>query len=702
MVATEGIQLGGLGFETANAGDIEADFCCPPSGVHDNEEDEMTMMHAPVLKSTLGQFGFGQWAGLVFSSALVAFMAALPGSAAKQLQWTVVILTLVLLWPQKSQQPAAAEKSASQPTQPFLVLENAQGAEKPSPAKKPRMAFLDNLKITLTLGVVVYHINVGIGADGWMPYTLSLGNYDDLSGHTAVNWVGRFLSWFNVVTQGYFMCLFFFVSGYFTPSSLARKGVRSFLEDKFRRFGIPLILAIFIFFPLVALYSFQAAFGGRYGVTTGGSDAPLMPFLGSLDYTLWDKLWYIPGQGPLWFVEVLLMLNLTFCWVYPNGTDDLPGCAPEEEDNQRNKRRIALPTFADCLVFGALGGLVQYYLIYQNRRARFMLWDIPILATGGGMVFDVTFFFAGAVAKKNNWLEELLERSTAASSPAQSNSARSAGFRKQVCGFRTHALLLIAAALVFCVVQPIALVPEDWRGKLIPGVQGVDTTTAVVAAGPLGGPPAAPYHRGCKEWTVDFASKLSRNPNARFEFNPPLPAPKAPKAAAASEERKPDFQAAPFGLATHLLTPQLLDFNSCFWSIFRGQFTLTMSWALLQWFAKHANGSKDGSSPAPGTWMALISEAAYGAYLLHWVLWPAVLWAFLKLVLGSGPSLLGDGDGQELRFKMCSDRTMASDTKLGQLTMFAAWGWTVVVTNLILWPLALLLRRVIPGADQVL
>jgi hypothetical protein len=56
---------------------------------------------------------------------------------------------------------------------------------------------------------------------------------------------------FNSTNQGYFMPLFFFVSGYFTPRSYARKGTREFVRDKLVRLGVPYLVYFFALQPLV-------------------------------------------------------------------------------------------------------------------------------------------------------------------------------------------------------------------------------------------------------------------------------------------------------------------------------------------------------------------------------------------------------------------------------------------------------------------
>ena len=47
-------------------------------------------------------------------------------------------------------------------------------------------------------------------------------------------------------TQAYFMSLLFLIAGYFVPASLARKGVKKFINDRMFRLGIPALIYIFI------------------------------------------------------------------------------------------------------------------------------------------------------------------------------------------------------------------------------------------------------------------------------------------------------------------------------------------------------------------------------------------------------------------------------------------------------------------------
>ena len=93
-----------------------------------------------------------------------------------------------------------------------------------SGAKKERLYYLDNLKIFLTVIVILHHQTCSFTGSGWY---FNVGNYG--SSFQA------FGSTVLLQNQSYFMCAFFFISGYFTPSSFDKKGKFRFLRDKFKR-----------------------------------------------------------------------------------------------------------------------------------------------------------------------------------------------------------------------------------------------------------------------------------------------------------------------------------------------------------------------------------------------------------------------------------------------------------------------------------
>jgi peptidoglycan/LPS O-acetylase OafA/YrhL len=90
------------------------------------------------------------------------------------------------------------------------------------------------------------------------------------------------------------MSLMFFLSGLFVPASLARKGSRTFLADRFLRIGMPLCLVVAFVIPM--------AYYPSYRVTA--IDPSIIAF-----WRHWLALPFWP-PGPQWFLWELLVLNV--------------------------------------------------------------------------------------------------------------------------------------------------------------------------------------------------------------------------------------------------------------------------------------------------------------------------------------------------------------------------------------------------------
>ena len=104
-----------------------------------------------------------------------------------------------------------------------------------------RLLFVDNVRLTLTILVVVFHLAVTYGAEGSWFYR-----------ERPVDLVSAvLLSAFVALNQAYFMGLFFFIAGYFVPGALDRKGTWVFLRDRLIRLGIPLVLFCLLISPAI-------------------------------------------------------------------------------------------------------------------------------------------------------------------------------------------------------------------------------------------------------------------------------------------------------------------------------------------------------------------------------------------------------------------------------------------------------------------
>ena len=149
---------------------------------------------------------------------------------------------------------------------------------------KKRIYYLDKIKVLLCILVVCLHTAVAYGAAGLWFYNEKNNNIVECA----------ILTMFTAICQSFFMGLFFFISAYFTPASYNKKGSKKFFVDKLKRLGVPLL--IFYFF----LHSFTN------WIVYYFKEGKKVSFI---------DFWYdfhSFGQGPLWFVQALILFNLGY------------------------------------------------------------------------------------------------------------------------------------------------------------------------------------------------------------------------------------------------------------------------------------------------------------------------------------------------------------------------------------------------------
>ena len=157
--------------------------------------------------------------------------------------------------------------------------------------KITRMFFLDNLKILLTILVIMQHTMITYGAAGGWYFVDP--NTDELS--------SILLSIFAGLNQGFFMGLFFFISTYFVPGSYNRKGPKKFLKDRFIRLGIPYIIYIATVNPIMVYLLYYESEMSFFAFYTSYFQSPER--IGE----------YVSSNGPLWFILTLIIFAVFYC-----------------------------------------------------------------------------------------------------------------------------------------------------------------------------------------------------------------------------------------------------------------------------------------------------------------------------------------------------------------------------------------------------
>ena len=243
----------------------------------------------------------------------------------------------------------------------------ATAAEGVQPKAATRLLFVDNMRVFLTILVILHHTMIIYAGTGSFLYTE--GRQD-----TITSVIG---DWFCTVNQAYFMSLFLLISAYFVPGSYDRKGASHFLKDRLIRLGIPLIIYSWIIMPLtwVAItYVTQGQIRPWWTYLPGVGDAVI-------------------GAGPLWFVEVLLIFSLVYALWRRLFRPNPP--VPPVETESRFPGNIAIVLFA--LLTGVGAFLVRLWMPMGESFSLLNL-QFPFF------VLYIAMFIVGLVAYRRNWL----------------------------------------------------------------------------------------------------------------------------------------------------------------------------------------------------------------------------------------------------------------------------------------------------------
>ena len=241
------------------------------------------------------------------------------------------------------------------------------------PKAAGRLFFIDNIRVLLTIQVLLFHLMiVYAGVGSWF---YEEGREDFITGALG--------AWFVTVSQAFFMGLFLLVSAYFVPGAYDRKGPGRFLKDRLIRLGIPLVVYSWILRPpLVYLY---------------------LRSIQGLSLSWWH---YFPGEyfksnavlgaGPLWFVETLLIFTVLYVvWRHLAGRGT---ARPAAETRFPSSFSVAL--FA--LLLGLAGFLVRLWRPIEWSFAPLNL-QLPFFAQ------YIALFILGLIAYRRNWLAGLSE-----------------------------------------------------------------------------------------------------------------------------------------------------------------------------------------------------------------------------------------------------------------------------------------------------
>jgi fucose 4-O-acetylase-like acetyltransferase len=224
-----------------------------------------------------------------------------------------------------------------------------------------KIVYIDNLKVILTVLVVLHHSFITYGAPGGWYYAEKTTNIAASIPMTL----------FVATNQSFFMGFFFFISAYFTESSYRKKGAIRFTADRLKRLGIPLIFYSFILSPVLSYLVYRFAMG--HHIT-------YLQYLGG--FHPWIDF------GVLWFVAALLLFSLLYVGIVLifKSKPSVPGKMPCV---------LTIVLFALTLALGS-------YLVRSVFPVGWVLK--PVGFQLGHFVQYIALFTLGIVASRGQWL----------------------------------------------------------------------------------------------------------------------------------------------------------------------------------------------------------------------------------------------------------------------------------------------------------
>ncbi len=240
--------------------------------------------------------------------------------------------------------------------------------------KKPKLFFLDNIKVLFTILVIFQHVRVTYGGSGgWYYIEASPSDLFSIIFFTILSSIGGLF-------QASLMGLFFLMGGYFTPKSYDKKGASSFWKERLLRLGIPLVLYILLINPLLA-----------YIIEPQGS---LIDFYLSQFQSLEVFIGFLTRTGPMWYLFLLLIFTAIYAlWRQITKIDSV---------QSRIQKEFSIPSYIYLLFLAISLGFATFLIRLISPVDKFPL-GIPF-----GFFFPYLMMFSiGVIAVRYDWFEKM-------------------------------------------------------------------------------------------------------------------------------------------------------------------------------------------------------------------------------------------------------------------------------------------------------
>lgn len=239
-----------------------------------------------------------------------------------------------------------------------------------SDTAKKRLFFIDNIRLSMIILVVLLHTSVtysGIG--GW--YYIENKSVDTVS--------KIIFAMFNTFSQAYFMGLLFLIAGYFIPGAFDKKGTGKFIKDRLLRLGLPVVIYIFIINPFIEYFIF--------GIFLNKSVQPFNQYY--INYI--KPFSFLGNTGPLWFAFALLIFTLFYALA--RTIFNKPTKVKKYKKYPNNSSIIAITLLITFLTFGVR--------IFQPFGVSILNMQLCFFSQ------YIVLFIIGILAYRNSWFTNL-------------------------------------------------------------------------------------------------------------------------------------------------------------------------------------------------------------------------------------------------------------------------------------------------------
>jgi fucose 4-O-acetylase-like acetyltransferase len=257
-------------------------------------------------------------------------------------------------------------------------------------SQKPRLIFLDNLKIFFAVLVIFTHVRVAYGGEGWWYYISTFNESNPIDTFTLIFFY--MTAGFGGIFQASLLGLFFLMSSYFTPRGYDRKGVLTFWKERLIRLGIPILLYLFVINPVI-FYLLSAG-----GILPWSSYPRLQ--LSFIEYylsnfqSLGNFFDFFELVTITWFLVVLLIFTAIYTfWRRISIIESIKRRIPKE---------LSIPKYLYLLLLSIGLGFLSFLV-----RLSFTIIDRPLGLPLAYIIQYFMMFCFGIIAYRYGWFEKM-------------------------------------------------------------------------------------------------------------------------------------------------------------------------------------------------------------------------------------------------------------------------------------------------------